>query len=177
MKYKLNLGCGEKPLEGYLNLDKYKYKGTDVVWDLEELPLPFQDKQFEEINADNILEHLDYKVLLVELARILKKGGKLCIRVPHFTSRDLYADPTHRYGFANKTFSHFVKSEWFQNELYGFRDFSEIKTAIRFERRWLMVWNYAVEDLVNINNATKEYYERSVFRIFPALSLEVELIK
>ena len=32
---KLNLGCQDSIKKGYINLDKWKYKGVDVVHDLE----------------------------------------------------------------------------------------------------------------------------------------------
>ena len=142
---KLNLGCGASALNGYINLDKYKYPGVDITWDLEKIPLPFKNEEFNEIKAENILEHLDYKILLVELSRILRENGRLLVRVPHYTSRDVYADPTHRYGFSVKTFSFFVKSSRVQNKEYNFRKYRKLKVHIEFEKRIGMFWNYLIE--------------------------------
>jgi predicted SAM-dependent methyltransferase len=56
---KLNIGCGKKILEGYVNLDKIKLPGVDVVQDLNKYPWEFQDNTFDEIYADNVMEHLE----------------------------------------------------------------------------------------------------------------------
>lgn len=177
MKTKLNIGCGTEILPDHVNLDKYKYEGVDVAWDLDKIPLPFKDEQFEEIKCHNILEHIDYLHLLPELARILKKGGKLDIIVPHFTSRSVYIDPTHRHSFSFLGFSFFVKQNRVQNELYNFRHFSKMRTYITFERRPIMFWNYFVEKFVNIDTTTRNLYERTPLRIFPAQNVKVILIK
>jgi len=46
---KLNLGCGTDIWEGYLNVDIVPFQGVDMVWDLNETPLPFKDDSFSEI--------------------------------------------------------------------------------------------------------------------------------
>lgn len=174
---KLNLGCGVDVLEGYVNLDKYPYPRVDVVCDLDLGILPFEDDEFDYVKAENILEHLDYKLVLVELARIMKKNGFINIRVPHFTSRDVYADPTHKYGFSVKALKFFVIDDREQNEKYNFRKFRVLECIIEFEKRPAMFWNYFIEMIVNINDSTREYYERSILRFFPAEAIRARLIK
>jgi ubiquinone/menaquinone biosynthesis C-methylase UbiE len=73
------------------------------------VPLPFKNEEFNEILCQDILEHTDYVPILRELHRILKPGGKLIIRVPHFTSRNNFIDPTHKKLFSINTFDFFVK--------------------------------------------------------------------
>jgi predicted SAM-dependent methyltransferase len=95
MKEKLNLGCGTDIKEGWVNLDSAEIAGVDVVHNILNIPLPFNDGQFNLIVANDILEHVDYIPLMKELHRILKDGGILHIRVPHFTRVKNFKDPTH----------------------------------------------------------------------------------
>lgn len=105
---RLNLGCGTDIREGWVNLDRARLPGVDVVHDLSTLPLPFADGEFAEICAKDVLEHLDYIPLLRELHRVLRVGGVLDIQVPHFTSAGNFIDPTHKRLFSIRTFEFFV---------------------------------------------------------------------
>jgi SAM-dependent methyltransferase len=70
----------------------------DPILDLDSLPYPFPDNHFELIEADHVLEHLHNPLqTIVELYRITKPGGEICIRVPHFSRGFTHAD--HKRGF------------------------------------------------------------------------------
>ncbi len=95
---KLNLGCGERKKSGYVNVDWKPGLAPEVLHDLNIFPYPFSDNFADLIEADHILEHLDKPFFIMkELHRILKPGGSLKIKVPHF-SRGL-AHAEHRHGF------------------------------------------------------------------------------
>ena len=107
-KIKLNVGCGNDIREGWINLDIIKKEGIDIVHDLNKVPLPFEDDTFNYILCRNVLEHVNYVALMNDLHRILKQGGLLRIRVPHFTSKSNYADPTHINLFSSNQKSSFI---------------------------------------------------------------------
>lgn len=76
--------------------------GADVVHDLNVLPYPFEDGEFDEIHAYNILEHCgsqgDVEFFFAqfnELGRILRPGGMLAGVVPGLESPWLWGDPGH----------------------------------------------------------------------------------
>lgn len=95
---KLNLGCGEFKKEGFINLDLRQETQPDVVWDLNKFPYPFNSGEFEVIEADHVIEHLlDPFRVMKELHRILKDGGKLVVKVPHFSRG--FTHPDHKRGF------------------------------------------------------------------------------
>jgi SAM-dependent methyltransferase len=99
---KLNLGSGEFPKPGFVNLDRDALQGVDVVHDLDVFPYPFADGQFDRIEADHVLEHLGQVFdVMREIHRILAPGGVVVIRVPHFSRG--FTHPEHRRGF-NVTF-------------------------------------------------------------------------
>jgi len=95
---KLNLGCGQFPKEGYVNLDINPNAKADVFHDLTKFPYPFDDNSFSLIEVDHVLEHLEDTVkVMKELHRILKIEGRLIIKVPHFSRG--FTNPEHKMGF------------------------------------------------------------------------------
>ncbi|MCP4373837.1 MAG: class I SAM-dependent methyltransferase [Deltaproteobacteria bacterium] len=105
---KLNLGCGQFKKDGYINLDISPFSKADILHNLEKLPYPFDNNTFDVIEANHILEHLsDPFRVMAELYRILKPGGNIYIRVPHF-SRAL-SHPQHKAGFDVAFYLYFDK--------------------------------------------------------------------
>ncbi|MCK5416135.1 class I SAM-dependent methyltransferase [Candidatus Parcubacteria bacterium] len=95
---KLNLGSGEDRKEGYINIDWNKISNPDIVHDLNKFPYPFEDNSFDLIEATHIIEHLDRPFeIMREMHRILKKGGRLKIKVPHFSRGMTHSE--HLHGF------------------------------------------------------------------------------
>lgn len=94
----LNLGCGKKPLEGAVNHDIRKHSShVDIAWDLNEIPWPWEDQSFAFIAAIAVLEHLEINLLesVGECWRILRPGGRMKLKLPHWNHNNTYMDPTH----------------------------------------------------------------------------------
>ena len=111
----LVLGAGHRSgLRKMVTVDgDYEYKNAitvdinaetkpDLVHDLNELPLPFGDEEFDEIHAYEVLEHLgtqgDYKKFFQEFGeywRVLKPGGYLIGSCPKWDSIWAFGDPSH----------------------------------------------------------------------------------
>lgn len=80
---KLNLGCGNDHMEGYLNVDLYCTR-ADLIHDLTK-SLPFKDSSIDKIYASHVIEHLshqEWQKAKKDWARVLKKGGELEILCP-----------------------------------------------------------------------------------------------
>lgn len=177
---KLNFGCGQKILPGYFNVDIVALPGVDRALDLNSFPYPFPDNHFEEVYADNVFEHLaDPIAVIEELHRIIKFGGIIVIKVPHFTSHDAWAHPQHTRAFAIDSFDFFVqgtKRHTADGRCFPF-SFSRVKKRnIIFEKGLhpLNWFNYILEPLVNL---FPEWYEKTPLRVFPASSIEVVIRK
>jgi len=73
---KLNLGCGLKKLEGYINVDNREICKPEFVHDLNVFPYPFSDNQFSEVVSDHVIEHLENPLrVLQEIYRISAPEG------------------------------------------------------------------------------------------------------
>lgn len=107
----LNIGCGPTRIPGSIGLDKVKIEGfVDVVHDLNQTPYPFGDNSVDEIHIYHVLEHLENPITKLEdLHRILKPGGVIHIRVPHFSSMGAFTDLTHIRPFGYISFDCFQK--------------------------------------------------------------------
>lgn len=116
---KLNLGCGSKPLEGYINVDLFKQPGVDEVFSLD--VIPYADHSVDAINSSHSLEHiprLRAENALKEWARVMKKGGKLDLKVPDLEEccRLFVENPNYQ-------------DSWYMHTLYGVQDFRDTPEA------------------------------------------------
>ena len=110
---KLNLGCGTKKLDNFINLDIDKSVNPDVCWDLDQFPYPFNDNSFDFIYSNHVLEHLDPTKklrLFEELYRISRPNGLIELRMPH-SSSNLSNSIWHTASYSGFTFREIVNIE------------------------------------------------------------------
>jgi predicted SAM-dependent methyltransferase len=96
---KLNLGCGGRPLPGYINVDmdsieelkeRYPFQNFSeslIVYNYDIFNLPFHDGSVTEIKAHSLIEHLsfiDEPRFFYEVKRVLKQGGIFEFSTPDF---------------------------------------------------------------------------------------------
>jgi SAM-dependent methyltransferase len=110
------IGGGE-----FTDLTTLDLQGADVLHDLNDLPYPFQDDEFDEIHAYEVLEHCgaqgDVKFFFGqfnEFHRILRPGGHFCASVPLPDSVWAWADPGHRRVITVETLSFLQKEHYDQ---------------------------------------------------------------
>jgi len=88
---RLNLGCGDKILPGYVNIDLVDERAghkPDIMCDVRKLtPLP--DEYADEAMAIHVVEHFwrwEVVDILKEWRRVLKPGGKIILECPNLLS-------------------------------------------------------------------------------------------
>lgn len=85
---KLHLGCGDKKLEGFVNIDIRKDVNPDVIDDISQLK-EFNNNSAELIYVCHVLEHFgrhEYLNVLKKWNSILKPEGTLRLSVPDIES-------------------------------------------------------------------------------------------
>jgi predicted SAM-dependent methyltransferase len=83
---KLHLGCGEKHIEGYVNIDIRPMDSVDKVDNIKYLR-SFKENSIDVIYSSSVLEHFirwEYKNVLRRWYEILKPEGVLRLGVPDF---------------------------------------------------------------------------------------------
>lgn len=89
---KLHLGCGQKYIDGYINIDfpstEHTVQKTSVADEFHNLyELTYKNNTIEEIRLHHVFEHFDRSTVCAFMAgwsSWLKIGGKLQIEVPDF---------------------------------------------------------------------------------------------
>jgi prepilin-type processing-associated H-X9-DG protein len=83
--YALHIGCGDKYLDGFLNIDANPFRKLDMWLDLRN-GLPFKSDSVEFVYAFHTVEHLcpdELEGVLSECRRVLKTGGGMRVVVPN----------------------------------------------------------------------------------------------
>ena len=95
--YRLNVGCGNIPFHGWINVDANYVPGvTDMLWDATD-PFPMPNGCCEFIYNEHFLEHLSVEsgfAFLKECHRLLQPGGVLRVAMPAINEpvRQYYED-------------------------------------------------------------------------------------
>ena len=111
---KLDLGCGTKKAEGFIGVDSRKFEGVDIVHDLGTHTWPWEADTVDEVNCSHMVEHLTWTERVFffnELYRVMKKGAKAQIAMPHWCSNRYYGDPTHQAPFSEMAWL-YMNKEW-----------------------------------------------------------------
>lgn len=114
----LNLGCGFRHMNNAINVDISEITKPDIIVDLEEGKLPFENETFKAIYAYHILEHIKNLIpLMNEIYRVMKPEGKLFIKVPQ--NEGIWADPTHVRGFSKISWRYYCDYPF--SKMYGIK--------------------------------------------------------
>ncbi len=167
---KLDIGCGSSKKAGYIGVDKLSLPGVDIRHDLNIFPYPFEDGSIDEIWMDQVLEHLNEPLKVVEeIYRICKDGALITVGVPYFRSFYSVIDPTHKNFFSTYWFAYFDPDHRF-NERYQYSQAKFKVKRIEFDREF--VKKGLLHKIINrFAEKYPEFYEARISHIFPLNSL------
>ncbi len=180
----LELGCGNrKRLPNSIGIDILDYEAVDIVGDLITVLQAFPVNSVDFVTSHHVFEHLaDLEALLDELARVIKKNGKLEATVPHFSNPYYYSDYTHQRFFGLYTFCYLASSSLFKRQVPTYQreldfELSSVKLGFKspppFYFRYGMkrMWGY----LFNLNSWMQELYEENFCYLIPCYEIHYSL--
>ncbi len=168
---KLNLGCGNKKIEGFIGVDKVKSTKADIIHDLNRFPYPFKDNSADEILMDNVLEHLEDTIkVMEELYRICKNKAKIKIYVPYAKSDGAFTDPTHKRFFTDQSFKYFEPIHHLN--FYTKARFKVIKNTLIAKTNDKDI-RYFLRNLIPFKKLLRHF----LFNIYDEVCFELECIK
>ncbi|GEM_PF-556828 len=123
----LNIGSGKDFREDCLNIDLSEKSHPDVIADLSDVHLigktvhskrfgdiTFAENQFDEIIANDVLEHIpDLVTAMTNCLDLLKVGGQFKINVPYDLSYGAWQDPTHVRAFNERSWLYYTDWYWY----------------------------------------------------------------
>ena len=163
---KLNLGCGNKKRGGFLGIDRYPCDAADLICDVTGT-LPFQANSIDEVYMDNLIEHVqDIPTFMREVVRVSRRGARILIITPHFSSLASWRDPTHVHHLSYFSCDHFEKSSGMHYVAGGLK---VVSRKLSFAGGLLGLVGRLIFSL------TPETYEKNFCFLFRASTLRFEL--
>jgi SAM-dependent methyltransferase len=179
---KLNLGGGLRPLQGHFLLDLVDLPGVDVQADLNEPLDKLPTGSVEAVHCRHLLEHIDNLLpLLEELHRVVRPGGEIDIRVPHFSNPYGYSDPTHVRFFGLYSFYYFAdQDEQPRRKVPAFYSRCRFQVKQIHIRLMHATWfdkvvRTVLQPLINRSSGWQDWYERRLCRLFPANEIQYRI--
>ncbi|MFH1130098.1 MAG: hypothetical protein V1754_02105 [Pseudomonadota bacterium] len=182
---KLNLGCGQNFLPGYINVDK---EGEpDFRFDLETFPWPWANNSAQEVVLHHVLEHLgettnSFLSIMKELYRICRPDAVVKIVVPHPRHDSFLSDPTHVRAINETTISLFSKAknlEWKRARvansplaLYLGVEFEIKKLNFELDEPWYSKFELGKLDRQGVFDALARYNN-----VAHSISMELKVVK
>ncbi len=164
---RLNIGCGEKPIPGWTNIDCVSTGFEDLVGNIETgIDLP--DGCASEIVLDNVIEHVgSIPRAMAEIHRLLETGGSVTLITPHFTGLSSWRDPTHLHHLSYFSFDMFCHQ--YNGHYLGGRLFDTTRKKLSFGGGLLGMMGRAIFAI------SPSAYERKYCFVFRASTLTVTL--
>lgn len=81
---KLNIGCGQHRLDGWVNIDTASFPSVDMIHDAR-TRFPYLDNSIDFVFSEHFIEHISLEngiIFFTEMYRLLKPGGVIRTAAP-----------------------------------------------------------------------------------------------
>jgi len=140
---KLNIGCGGKKLNGYIDTDVVETPFTDEVFSATKIP--YKDNTVASVYCEHVIEHLNHEDSLKsikEINRILIPGGELLLYIPDLN------ECCKKYYEANnsKLVNGYKEKDWYKYTIYGIqKDENNVPSEFQYHKT-----GYSKEEIIEI---------------------------
>lgn len=195
---KLQIGCGNKLWESFINCDKtipsklFDKESLNKhfnLMDIEEIPWIYQrvkieDNSVDEIVGIHVMEHIskNYFEIWKEIYRICKPDAKINIIVPHFNHDNFKNDPTHKtiitpagLQMFSKKFNQECIDKKYSNSTFGIDldiDFEIVETKEILDTYWLGRKQY-----LNLNEYDIDFAKKSYNNVISEYDITLKVVK
>ncbi len=169
---KVDFGCGTSKRKGFIGVDILPLPGVDIVHDLNKFPFPFREDEIDFVWMDQILEHVDKPLKVVEeIYRVCKSGARYYVGVPYFRSYYATIDPTHKNFFGVNWFNYFNPNHNFCKK-YQYSHARFRVDRIEFDREWRGVKrSFLKSKIIKFAEKHPDLYESRFSHLYPLDSL------
>ena len=176
---KLHLGCGDKILKGFTNVDIRKNKGVDLVDDISSIS-GVKNGSVGLIYACHVLEHFgryEYKKVLKRWYDVLETGGTLRLSVPDlkkvfhlYVEKNIPLNNLIGFLYGGQTYE--------QNYHYMGFDYDTLKNdLLEIGFKEVRVWDWRETDHSDVDDFSQAYLPHMDKKNGQLMSLNIETIK
>ena len=176
---KLHLGCGDKILEGFTNVDIRKKDGVDLVDDISSIS-GIKNGSVELIYACHVLEHFgryEYKKVLKRWYDVLETGGTLRLAVPDlkkvfhlYVEKNIPLNSLMGFLYGGQTFE--------QNYHYIGFDYDTLKSdLLEIGFKEVHNWDWRETEHSDVDDFSQAYLPHMDKKNGELMSLNIETIK
>src|SRR5690242_4745837 len=176
----LDLGCGKRKTPGAFGTDIAPLPGVDLLCVLTRVPYPFATDSVDGVHLNHVLEHKDNPVaVLTEVWRVSKDRAKVQIRVPHYTGRYAWRDPTHKRCFSSESFGYFGENGY---SYYTDARFHVVSVRLAYEmvapeRKVYRIWGRLVQAMLDRHPTFSERFLAYLVGGIDELQVTLEAVK
>lgn len=182
---KLDIGCGNNKLSGYIGIDILDYPEVDIVDDYLNVLEVIEDSKISTIHCSHFLEHISNpSQFLTACSKVLKQGGTIQIDVPHFSNPYYYSDPTHVMFYGLYTFSYLAQCDLFKRKVpkyYNSYDFKVKSLHLVFKSSPPFYLRHIIKKILGYPFTKyaflQEIWEEFLSKVLPAYEMKVILVK